>query len=66
MMINKRQKQDELVDIDHPLELSPSAPEIKELGWDDVMPVDIVGLEVGYRLDSVGGQKPGRAVDDPD
>ena len=24
--------------------------EIKELGWDDVMPVDIIGLEVGYRL----------------
>ncbi|MEQ1637513.1 MAG: flagellar biosynthesis protein FlhA [Methylococcales bacterium] len=25
-------------------------PEIKELGWDDVMPVDVIGLEVGYRL----------------
>ncbi len=25
-------------------------PEIKELGWDDVMPVDTIGLEVGYRL----------------
>ncbi|WP_347988482.1 flagellar biosynthesis protein FlhA [Methylomonas sp. AM2-LC] len=24
--------------------------EVKELGWDDVMPVDIIGLEVGYRL----------------
>lgn len=24
--------------------------EVKELGWDDVEPVDIVGLEVGYRL----------------
>ncbi|MCK4840630.1 MAG: flagellar biosynthesis protein FlhA [Methylococcales bacterium] len=24
--------------------------EIKELGWDDVMPVDVIGLEVGYRL----------------
>jgi len=24
--------------------------EIKELGWDDVMPVDTIGLEVGYRL----------------
>ena len=24
--------------------------EVKELGWDDVMPVDMVGLEVGYRL----------------
>ena len=24
--------------------------EMKELGWDDVMPVDMIGLEVGYRL----------------
>jgi flagellar biosynthesis protein FlhA len=24
--------------------------EVKELGWDDVMPVDTIGLEVGYRL----------------
>ncbi|MGB5305840.1 MAG: flagellar biosynthesis protein FlhA [Gammaproteobacteria bacterium] len=30
----------------------PVAPteESKDLGWDDVMPVDVVGLEVGYRL----------------
>lgn len=26
------------------------APENRELGWDDVTPVDMVGLEVGYRL----------------
>ncbi|MBI3771250.1 MAG: flagellar biosynthesis protein FlhA [Gammaproteobacteria bacterium] len=25
-------------------------PEVKELSWDDVVPVDTVGLEVGYRL----------------
>lgn len=25
-------------------------PEVRELGWDDVTPVDMVGLEVGYRL----------------
>ncbi len=25
-------------------------PETAELGWDDVVPVDIIGLEVGYRL----------------
>ncbi|OZG72875.1 flagellar biosynthesis protein FlhA [Hahella sp. CCB-MM4] len=36
-------------------------PETKELGWDDVVNVDIVGLEVGYRLiplvdKSQGGQ----------
>ncbi len=27
-----------------------TSAEVKELGWDDVMPVDIIGLEVGYRL----------------
>ncbi|MGC3519865.1 FHIPEP family type III secretion protein, partial [Pseudomonas aeruginosa] len=33
-------------------ELLPAqrAQEVKELGWDDVTPVDMVGLEVGYRL----------------
>ena len=37
-------------------ELLPPAPELetssepKELSWDDVAPVDIIGLEVGYRL----------------
>ncbi|SEQ17849.1 flagellar biosynthesis protein FlhA [Ectothiorhodospira magna] len=28
----------------------PTSPEMKELTWDDVPPVDLVGLEVGYRL----------------
>jgi flagellar biosynthesis protein FlhA len=48
--ITKRKQDVGLVDLDHPMELSRAAPEVKELGWDDVMPVDIVGLEVGYRL----------------
>jgi flagellar biosynthesis protein FlhA len=26
------------------------APKLKELSWDDVQPVDVIGLEVGYRL----------------
>ncbi len=39
--------------------------EQKELGWDDVMPVDMIGLEVGYRLIPMvdkmqGGQLLGR------
>ncbi|GDY24193.1 flagellar biosynthesis protein FlhA [Agarivorans sp. Toyoura001] len=34
-----------------PASSSPSASsEPKELGWDDVQPVDVIGLEVGYRL----------------
>jgi flagellar biosynthesis protein FlhA len=28
----------------------PPAPEVQELSWDDVRPVDVIGLEVGYRL----------------
>ncbi|KZY66900.1 flagellar biosynthesis protein FlhA [Oleiphilus sp. HI0071] len=55
-----------------PAELPPgeSAQDVgdqpqRELGWDDVMSVDIVGLEVGYRLipmvdKSQGGQLLGR------
>ncbi|NOS75386.1 MAG: flagellar biosynthesis protein FlhA [Methyloglobulus sp.] len=49
-LINKKNKEADQIDFKHPLEPSPVAQEIKELGWDDVMPVDIVGLEVGYRL----------------
>ena len=42
-----------------------SSPDMKELSWDDVAPVDLVGLEVGYRLipmvdRSQGGQLMGR------
>ncbi len=44
---------------------SPPSHETKELGWDDVLNVDVVGLEVGYRLiplvdKSQGGQLLGR------
>lgn len=28
----------------------PPAPESGEISWDDVQPVDVIGLEVGYRL----------------
>jgi flagellar biosynthesis protein FlhA len=49
-VIAKRHKMAELGDISYASELAIAAPDIKELGWDDVMPVDIVGLEVGYRL----------------
>jgi flagellar biosynthesis protein FlhA len=31
----------------------PPAPETRELTWEDVRPVDLVGLEVGYRLVSL-------------
>ena len=35
------------------------AAETKELGWDDVTPVDMVGLEVGYRLIPLVDRNPG-------
>lgn len=31
----------------------------KELGWDDVLPVDVIGLEVGYRLIPLVDEKQG-------
>jgi flagellar biosynthesis protein FlhA len=51
-LIDRRRKQAELVDVNFPVDMSttPLVPEVKELGWDDVMPIDILGLEVGYRL----------------
>ncbi|MDP1770841.1 MAG: flagellar biosynthesis protein FlhA [Methylobacter sp.] len=63
-LIEKKHKEADLTDIDYPQELAAqNAPalETKELGWDDVMSVDVVGLEVGYRLiplvdKSQGGQ----------
>ncbi len=33
--------------------------EVKELSWDDVTPVDIIGLEVGYRLIPMVDKKQG-------
>ncbi len=47
------------------VETEQPAEEHKELGWDDVMPVDMIGLEVGYRLIPMvdkmqGGQLLGR------
>jgi len=45
-------KEEEVKEVQRQQELLPAqkAQEVKELGWDDVTPVDMVGLEVGYRL----------------
>lgn len=45
-------KEDEIKEVQRQQDLLPAqkAQEVKELGWDDVTPVDMVGLEVGYRL----------------
>lgn len=44
-------KAQEMAQMQQDLLLSPQrAMETKELGWDDVTPIDMIGLEVGYRL----------------
>jgi len=50
-LIHKKQllKQQEATD-QAALPESPPEEEHKDLNWDDVMPVDMIGLEVGYRL----------------
>lgn len=49
-MIDRRQKVLASIETKRELDVRQTLPEVKELGWDDVMPVDIIGLEVGYRL----------------
>ncbi|WPC06614.1 flagellar biosynthesis protein FlhA [Pseudomonas benzenivorans] len=48
----RKGKEAEIKEVQRQQELLPAqkAQEVKELGWDDVTPVDMVGLEVGYRL----------------
>ncbi len=46
-MIWQRQQQPEAPEVEpEPQEM----PEQRDLGWEDVQPVDLIGLEVGYRL----------------
>jgi len=49
-LIHKRQSQPVVEQEEAPVEATPAASETRELSWDDVQPVDIIGLEVGYRL----------------
>ena len=67
--ISYRKRQGELVQEEaqqQQLDESRAAPEeTRELSWDDVVPVDMIGLEVGYRLiplvdKTQGGQLLGR------
>lgn len=48
-MIQRKQKK-EAEKPNLPANTDQDSPTPKELSWDDVQPVDIVGLEVGYRL----------------
>jgi len=47
--ITRKQKQAEQAEIERVAAPKP-IPEQRELSWDDVQPVDIIGLEVGYAL----------------
>ncbi len=51
---NKRQQKQQEISIveeaSKTLENAPEVSETRELSWDDVLPVDAIGLEVGYRL----------------
>ena len=47
-LIKQKQAQPAVKEI--PIETVEQAPETRELSWDDVTPVDTIGLEVGYRL----------------
>jgi flagellar biosynthesis protein FlhA len=47
-VLHRKQQQAELVEVE-PEDVEPR-PEQRELSWDDVQTVDIIGLEVGYGL----------------
>ena len=53
-LIDRRRKLEEEKTLEMERMVTPqqqlARTELKELGWDDVMPVDTIGLEVGYRL----------------
>ena len=48
--VAKRQARPEVVEEHLPVPAETEPGETRELSWDDVRPVDIIGLEVGYRL----------------
>jgi len=48
--MDKKQIEEEIIERVQVDEQPALAPEHKELSWDDVQPVDLIGLEVGYGL----------------
>jgi len=45
-----RRQQQQLLPVEDERQAEETAPEARDLSWDDVGPVDVIGLEVGYRL----------------
>lgn len=58
-VVTQKNKKLEAQAIMQKTEVLPLEPETKELSWDDVEPVDIIGLEVGYGLISLVDEKQG-------
>ncbi|GBG15312.1 flagellar biosynthesis protein FlhA [Novimethylophilus kurashikiensis] len=49
-LMDKRAREAEVTAREEAATAPPPPAEMPEVGWDDVVPVDILGLEVGYRL----------------
>ena len=49
-LLGKRAREAEQAVAEAPPEAPPAAPESEEASWQDILPVDTLGLEVGYRL----------------
>ena len=56
--LQTQQQNSELLLVEETEEPRP-APELRELSWDDVLPIDEIGLEVGYRLISLVDKNQG-------
>lgn len=56
--LQTQQQNSELLLVEETEESRP-APELRELSWDDVLPIDEIGLEVGYRLISLVDKNQG-------
>jgi flagellar biosynthesis protein FlhA len=50
MMQRKRQRREAAPQAAEPVTRPEEGSEVRELTWQDVQPVDVIGLEVGYRL----------------
>jgi flagellar biosynthesis protein FlhA len=50
MIVKRRRRAEQLAAVPQEPPKEVESPEMRELTWDDVQPVDVIGLEVGYRL----------------
>ncbi len=65
-MQHQRQQESAAQELLPPVQEDASTTEPKELSWDDVMPVDMIGLEVGYRLIPLVDRNQGGQADGAD